>query len=523
MRNLLIFSSPGIWPMLEYEIDIIQRAIDENYQVTYLQCKGGLNSCVANREDSTDLFNPLKCLRCKSRVKNGLKLLTDKSRIKIIDFPLISQTVLQIEKKLKFQFEQSNLDLQKIKDIVDVENIDIFDSGVSTLMSTLKDSYPDLHANRDLFYDYLIEGVNSFFSIKQLFRITNFEKIIIFNGRISRYRPALRLAQKLNLNVFLLEYPEFDFSAYSLIPKKYSHDFNHRSILLRAKADEGSAYSKELKINIGKKIIEDSLSQNNIHGIFINPEYVKHQQKNVLPELWKKNKFNIVFFTSSDFEMAGVPEYLNQLPEGSQAGSIRKIRDFLDKERFSITVRVHPNQKNKDLTAANILYNLESDGLNIINAESNVDSYALAKQANVVITFGSQLSVESAYLGKYVIVLGGNMYSSFKFCKTVYSIENAVQIIHNLEKNIYNDFSDFNSRIEEVSLHMYARKYLGVPPKYLNRNTYTGGMIKINNKETIVLESKIIHIITKYFGLPFVLTNEFKKGGMQRIFKLLLK
>ena len=63
--------------MLEYEIDIIQRAIDENYQVTYLQCKGGLNSCVANREDSTDLFNPLKCLRCKSRVKNGLKLLTE--------------------------------------------------------------------------------------------------------------------------------------------------------------------------------------------------------------------------------------------------------------------------------------------------------------------------------------------------------------------------------------------------------------------------------------------------------------
>jgi hypothetical protein len=523
MKNLLIFSSPGIWPMLEYEIDIIQRAIDENYDVTYLQCKGGLNSCIANKENPTDLFNQFKCIRCKSRVKNGLKVITDKSRINIVEFPFIDQNILQIENKLKIEFKKSHLDLQKIKEIVDIENIDIFDAGISTLMSTLKDSFPNFESHRTLFYNYLLEGIYSFFNLKKILSNKNFEKVIIFNGRISRYRPALRLAQKLKLNVFLSEYPEFDFSTYQLTPKNYSHDFNHRSKLLREKADENDNLSKESKINIGRKIIEDSLNQNSNHGNFINPEFVILQQKNVLPKLWDKTKFNIVFFTSSDFEMAGIPEYLNNLPEGSQADSIKKTRKYLDKDDYNITVRVHPNQKNKDLTAANILYNIEANGLNVIHATSNVDSYALGKAADVIITFGSQLSVESAYMGKYVIVLGSNMYSSFNFCKTCYSINNAVEVINNLKQNNSNDFSNLNIRIEEACLHMYARKNDGVTPKYLSRNTYTGGKIKIDNKETEILDSKCIHILTKYLGLPIIIINEFKKSGIQGLMKLFKK
>jgi hypothetical protein len=523
MKNLLIFSSPGIWPMLEYEIDIIQRAIDENYNITYLQCKGGLNSCIANKENSSDLFNPLKCIRCKSRTYNGLKLVTDKSRINVVEFPFINESIKRIEKKLKFQFNQPCLDLKKIKEIVDIEDIDIFDSGISTLMSTLKDSHPDLHFHKKLFYNYLIEGIYSLFTFKKLLGNSNFEKVIIFNGRISRYRPALRLAQKLKLNVFLLEYPEFDFSSYSLTPKKYSHDFNHRSLLLRAKADEENSCSKESKLDIGQKIIEDSLNQNSVHGIFINPEYVKLQHKNLLPKSWDKSKYNIVFFTSSDFEMAGVPEYLNQLPEGSQAGAIKRTRELLSKKEFNITVRVHPNQKNQDLTAAKILYNLEGDGLNIIHATSSVDSYALAKETDIVITFGSQLSVESAYLGKYVIVLGGNMYSSFKFCKTCYSIENAVQVIHNIRKNIKTDFHPYKTRIEEACMHMYARKNIGVPSQYLYRDTYIGGEIKIKDQQIQILDSKFMHFITKYLGLPFLLVNEYRKNGIQNLIQLLVK
>jgi hypothetical protein len=523
MKNLLIFSAPGIWPILEYEIDIIQRAIDENYSVTYLQCGGGLNSCIANKENATDLFNKFKCMRCKSRVKNGFELITDKSRFNIVEFPILDHNIFQIEMNLKAEFKKSALDLKRIQKIVDIENIDIFDSSVSTLMSTLKDSFPDFESHRNLFYNYLLEGIYSFFNFKQLLSDNLFEKIIIFNGRISRYRPALRLAQKLKLNVFLLEYPEFDFSTYQLTPDNYSHDFNHRSKILREIADTKNSFSRESKIEVGKKIIVDSINQNNNHGNFINPEFVKLQEKHLLPAAWDETKFNIVFFTSSDFEMAGIPEYLSKIPEGSQVNSIKKAREFLDKDIYNITVRVHPNQKSQDLTAANILYNLESTCLNVIHANSNVDSYALAKEANVVITFGSQLSVESAYMGKYVIVLGSNMYSNFNFCKTCYSINELIEIIENLKNNIYSDFLDLNSRLEDACLHMYARKNDGVTPKYLIRNSYTGGIVKISGIERIIKYSNTIHIVSKYLGFPIIIINEFKKGGLKNVLSLLNK
>ncbi len=518
MKHLLLFSSPGIWPMLEYEIDIIQRAIDDNYSVTFLQCKGGFNSCVANKETPTDLFNHFKCIRCKSRVKNGLNLIKNQSSLNIVEFPIINQNIIELQKKLRYEFNKSYLDFKKIQNIVDVENIDIYDSAISTLMSSLNDSMPNLESHRTLFYNYLLEGLNSYYSFKKVLNECNFDKIIIFNGRISRYRPALRVAQKLNLNVFLLEYPEFDFSTYALTPKNYSHDFNHRSKILREIADNKSEFSYELKIKIGRQIIEDSLNQiHDKHGTFISSEFVKLQHKNTLPESWNKSKFNIVFFTSSDFEMAGIPEYMSKLPEGSQAESIKKIRSYLDNDTYSLTVRVHPNQKNKDLKAANNLYQIETIGLNVIKASSNIDSYTLLKEADLIITFGSFLSVESAFLGKFVIVLGSNIYSSFKFCQTCYSVNNVIELIFKLKNNDSSDFLDLNSRIEEACLHMYARKNDGVKPIYLQRNTYTGGKININGTEIEILPSKSIYVFTKYFGLPIVLYNLYKSKGLKDV------
>jgi hypothetical protein len=124
---------------------------------------------------------------------------------------------------------------------------------------------------------------------------------------------------------------------------------------------------------------------------------------------------------------------------------IKRLNFYID--------RLDKATKNK----MDILYEIEDNGLNILHATSIVDSYALANAADIVITFGSQLSVESAFLGKYVIVLGSNMYSSFNFCRTCYSIQSAIDIIINLKQNIRNDFENQNVRIEEACLHMYAR------------------------------------------------------------------
>lgn len=517
MKNLLIFSAPGIWPMLEYEIDIIQRAIDDGFMVYYLQCSGGMTYCIANRERKTDLFNPMRCVRCKSRVKEGLGLINGQENLVVIDYPVPSSECATHLEQLKVLFDKATLDIPAIKELVDIDDIDIYNSAISTLMSTLADSKPDLKEYSSFLHHYLIEGLISYYSFHKLLGERSFSKIIIFNGRVSRYRPALRICQRRKLNVFLSEYPELDFSRYPLTPDTYSHDFAHRSKILRSIADSDREHnSKEERVRIGEQIILDSLNQVEAHGNFI-ANFVVLQEKKALPEGWNPERFNIVVFTGSDFEMAGIPEYYENLPEGSQPRAISKLWKFLPQQNIDMTVRVHPNQRAKDLKAANLIYDLQKEGIRVVHASSKVDSYELLKHADLVITFGSQLSVESAYLGKHVIVLGNSMYTSFNFSVNLFSVEDAANVIRDCMEDRPGLFIDPADRKEEACLHMYARKHDGIVPLYLERHSYTGGEILINNKRTVVTDSKWVHFFTKYVGMPIVLINEYRYGGMEKL------
>ena len=65
---------------------------------------------------------------------------------------------------------------------------------------------------------------------------------------------------------------------------------------------------------------------------------------------------------------------------------------------------------------------------------------------------------------------------------------------------------------------MFARKNQGTIPKYLKKNSYYGGIFKINNQEKKILINKRIYLITKYFGVPIVLYNLYKSKGCKEVF-----
>ena len=78
-KNALIYSAYGLYPMLEYELDIVQRLIDSGYHVKYVTCDGDRTLCSANNPniESKQNFEGLKCLSCKSRVSKGLNWLQE--------------------------------------------------------------------------------------------------------------------------------------------------------------------------------------------------------------------------------------------------------------------------------------------------------------------------------------------------------------------------------------------------------------------------------------------------------------
>jgi hypothetical protein len=175
------------------------------------------------------------------------------------------------------------------------------------------------------------------------------------------------------------------------------------------------------------------------------------------------------------------------------------------------------------LTSAKALEALQSKNITIVKAKDMVDSYNLAINSDIVITFGSQLSVESAFLGKPVMVFGNSNFESFNFTINVgKDVFLAAEYIKNhFYRNIV--FFENNELVkEEACLHMFARKNQGIVPKYLQKNAYFGGTFMIDGKEKNINIDKQLFLITKYLGAPIVLYNLYKSGGFVRI-KYLLK
>ncbi len=522
-KKLLLVPSPAIWPVKEFEIEILQNAIDNGYETTYVYCKGIYKSCIANKENITDFFNPLKCVRCKNKAKNGLKILSNPSKIKIIENNVDKYNLNYKEKIREFKKElfKKFFSIDKLRKIVDIDGCDIYDSALSTLMTTAKDSEPNLSKHKKIFFDYIVEGLMSYYFFSDLFKTNKYDKVIIFNGRVSRYRPILRLCQKLKIEIDVLEYPEYTFEKYILTPNQYPHDFSYRSKILRKFVDDHH-FSLEKKIKIGEKIIRDSLSHVENHGIGIG-NFVKNQKKQKLPINWNKNRFNIAFFTSSDFENAGIPEYYNRLHNRTQFSTIKSLRSILPDE-IHFVVRIHPNCIDKDLKAVKRIENLQSKNIDIVKANESVDSYHLAIKSDLIITFGSQLSVESAFLGKSVIVFGNSNFEHFNFTINVgKDIFKAAEIIKNYYYGKIELFSDFEEVKKEACLHMFARKYQGETTKYLKKDSYYGGKFFIDGNEKKVSIDKNIHIITKYLGFPILIANEYRKNGFKGVKDLISK
>ena len=109
-----------------------------------------------------------------------------------------------------------------------------------------------------------------------------------------------------------------------------------------------------------------------------------------------------VYFSSSDDEVSAISldwnsSWQNQL---NAVGAL--IKYFTTKPKLKLVIRVHPNQKNKSKHDKNRWKALVSGSTNVViyNYDSNIDSYQLLSRAKGVITFGSTIGVEAAFLKK---------------------------------------------------------------------------------------------------------------------------
>ena len=109
-----------------------------------------------------------------------------------------------------------------------------------------------------------------------------------------------------------------------------------------------------------------------------------------------------VYFSSSDDEVSAISLDWDSSWQNQLNAVNALIKYFNDKPKLKLVIRVHPNQNNKSKHDKNKWKALVSVSTNVIiyNYDSNIDSYQLLSRAKGVITFGSTIGVEAAFLKK---------------------------------------------------------------------------------------------------------------------------
>ena len=109
-KKILINLSFGLWPMLNYELDLIQQKLNEGNEVKILYCNSSPSFCEANQEKILK-YKKLKfvCNYCLSRFKDGLSWLKNKDNLIIENFDLISSD----QKRIVIAYE--NILKKKVK------------------------------------------------------------------------------------------------------------------------------------------------------------------------------------------------------------------------------------------------------------------------------------------------------------------------------------------------------------------------------------------------------------------------
>ena len=463
-KKILIHLSYSVWPMYSFELDLIQQKLNEGHIVKILYCDGTPNFCSAN--NSKILYNKkikLVCNYCKSKFHNGLSWLSNKKNLIVDSFDLLNasqkKTVLEFNEILK---KKNNLDeeiLNFLKNIYyQLENI------CNTTIITETRSAIINYENNETFNFFKIiakSSIEAYYSSLNHLEKFDPDEIYIFNGRISRYQPLLRLAQSRmkseNINVY--EFPLYGYKNMYLAKKNYPHDLkNISNQLFKFNKINSAAFSEKEYIAkewVGERINKDNFKKN----------YIPWKDTKViglLPKNFNKLNFNITYFQSNEFEFLGIPENEKNSKFKNNLYNINILLNYLTfKSNVCLNIKMHPYKGNDANELIQQLLNLKKKhynlNINIMLPNSKVDSFELIKNSDLVIVMSSITGIEAAYFKKNVINLTNSSYMDFKATKTIKNSDELNLILKKciIDKN-FEDFPSDHKKYEGAVNFIYA-------------------------------------------------------------------
>lgn len=507
MKTVFIQTGPALWPIIECELDLVQKELDAGNRVILSYCDGSDVSCEANNPLANQKIKKRYCFECKSRRLNSIKWLEPKmGQLIFLPFNELGEFDLLDIKRASDGFYENRNSEEMMISTSSIIGGEIYEAAISTLMTSLRESSPKIVKHWGRFSLYLESGLRALYSAKIQLKKWNPDLVYIFNGRMTWYRPLLWLSRKENRQFIVYEYPVFGHERYLIYLNTHAHDVASQAKALHDLTEDTNLDISEI-IKIGSAWFENRINRK---AMGFEPIYAGAQQIDRLPDDWNPDVFNLSFFVSSQDEINMLEQGSNPLARG-QIGVVEGISDAFPS--ILIHVRIHPNLKGVDPAFVKELIRLGDDRANIkiIKAESSVDTYSLVKNSNLVVSCGSTVGVEAAYLRVHSLVIGTAFYGEFNcaaFAKSEGELHNLISAL------IIQDFSAFPSRDHAflgACKYGWAVMNQGVKPKYFQKNAYSNGLMIKGQRETKITASLVIIFYNRILDLPYSIRLAYKK------------
>lgn len=367
----------------------MQRHLDAGDRVTLLGCDSRLLACRQNT-----LHHYSDCLECIDLRRSENSLLSSPVPTKRL-FRLSAAQKKEL-RTLKHRFSS----LDELREYT-IDNFDIGDGVLSSLISRLRDPNPDIDAWAALINTALISAWTVYRSVQNYLDQTPTDRVYTFNGRHTNVRAVLRACQSRNVLCVVHEVGQ-DIQYFGLYENTMRHDIEYVENAIRAAWIKGA--SDPQREAIASQWFTDRAKAVPSFGW----SWVKDQQEGLLPKNWDPSKKNIAIFNSSEdeFEALGAP-WRNHLYQGQTDGLQRIIQSLSrDHSGCHVYLRIHPNLGYSSNAQTDALARLDADFLTVIPATDPTSTYSLIRAADVVVTFGSTVGIEAVFWGKPSILAG---------------------------------------------------------------------------------------------------------------------
>ena len=420
MANVLVYAPFASWsPHYETDLELGRLAAEKGDRVSFLLCDGSLPSCAPN---PTHTYRA--CQMCKARSKFGIKWLKNDYPIKVLPTFHLTTEELKVVKKL------SNTEYTSIQEIKELtfEGCDIGMAALSSVISYLREPKPSVLKYQELYTSNIKTALIVYFTIKSILTNGDYDQLIIFNGRFSALRPALRVARQMGIEVIVHERGTY-INEYSLTKNTYPHDINY---IYHQLMDIKKNIPVDTYEAVGGQWFEERMSGQQQNW----KSFIEEQQAGKTPKELQTSALKVAIFNSSEDEFQAIEEWKNPYYKSQNEGLIQ-ILDDCKNLNIQVILRVHPNLKGIHNTQTQELNDIKNHykSLIFIEADSDISTYDLIKQVDLIIAFGSTVGIEAAYMNKAACIMGKTPYDILDACIKPKDHQALINIIRNMTKD----------------------------------------------------------------------------------------